>query len=186
MSGSLPFSIRQKAHGVSWHNETVSTTRMQRRYSSEYNRHSPGRLTVLRWPEILRPKISGESSSVWEAQIVESARTKRGYLLQQKPKKVSAYSGGSSNYSTEFNTNIYQKQSTHASIRDSNCSTTGRPRQCSPDLVFEFFQQKTLSYCSFLNLIIFSDESVFHLNGKVRKDVRIYGTENPHGYQEEF
>lgn len=188
MSGFLAFSVLQKAQCVSWYHETGSITQTQRNYRSKYSGSPPVRNTILQWVQNFRDQGSVENQ----------ARSGRPESSSPREQRVATY----------FNRN--PRRSLRTAERDLTISRSSIQRILRNRLhmfpykiqivqqledrdyaartwFVNWCRQNIQSDCSFLNRIIFSDECVFHVDGKVNKhNVRIWGTENPHEYREEL
>lgn len=186
ISALSAISSQQKAECVRWYHETHSVTQTQRNYRTKYGKKPPVRNSILNWAGKFETRGTVENEN----------RSGRPKLSSQQGRKVSTYFNRhprSSIRSAERNLAI-PRSSIHKILHERlhmfpykiNILQELQDQDPAARTWFaNWCMENIQSDSSFLNRIIFSDECVFHVDGKVNKhNVRIWGTENPHDYRE--
>lgn len=186
MSPLLAFSQQQRAECVRWYHETHSVTQTQRNYHTKYAAKPPVRNSILNWASKFETRGTVENES----------RSGRPQLSSQHEKRVSTYfNRHPSNSIRSAERDLAIPRSSIHRILHNRLHMFPYKIQMLQELEDRDPAARTwfANWCmeniqsdrSFLHRIIFSDECVFHVDGKVNKhNVRIWGTENPHAYRE--
>lgn len=186
MEGLLAFSALQKAKCVTWYHQTGSITQTQRNYRTTYAESPPARNSILRWVQNF-----DEHGRVGNAE----ASGRPGASSNQEERV--------SNYFVRYPSRSLRRAEQDLNIPRSSIHDILRNRLHMFPYKLQVVQQledrdytariEFAQWClqniqgdaSFLNRVIYSDECVFHVDGKVNKhNVRIWGTENPHERRE--
>lgn len=175
-------TAKQKAFCVTEFCKSESTTTVQRFFRTKFGISPPGRKDILRWYRQFvetgclckgkspgRPRVMEESVGLIQSAFLGSPRksTRRASHELQVPQSTvwKVLRKG-------LNMKPYKLQHLQAL---SSGDKEQRLEFCG------FILEQTELDESFISRLVFSDEAVFHLTGKVNKhNVRIWSTENPH------
>lgn len=186
MEGFLAFSAQQKAKCITWYHQTGSITQTQRNYRTTYAESPPARNSILRWVQNF-----DEHGRVGNAEA--SGRPGTSSNQEERVSKYFVRYPSRSLRRAEQDLNI-PRSSIHDILRNRlhmfpyKLQVVQQLEDGDYTARIEFAQwclQNIQGDSSFLNRVIYSDECVFHVDGKVNKhNVRIWGTENPHERRE--
>jgi transposase len=176
---------RIKAQCVEWFIETKSDVVVQRRFRTRYNRNPPSRPTIRAWYYKFmntgslnhkrgngRPRVSDEDvRRVQQSFVNDPKKSTRSAARELNIKHSTVHKILKSLKFRSYKLQILQKITPNDWILRKEFAVTVLDRLAEDE--------------NYLRRIFFSDEATFHLSGKVNKqNVRIWGTENPHCYQE--
>ena len=184
----MAFTIEQKANCVTWFIQTGPITQIKRNFRRTYRTQAPARNSILRWVENFQTTGGGG---------VERRQSHgRPVTASEVQQKILTY----------FNT--HPRRSIRRAERDLSIPrSTIHVILCRRVRMFPYklrivhqleardyvARRAFAAWClqnlesneNFMSCIIFSDECVFHVSGKVNKhNVRIWGTERPHETRE--
>lgn len=175
-----------KAQCVEWYVETKSPIAVQRRFRTRYNRNPPSKNTIKAWYNKFknsgtvhhrkgngRRRVSEENIQRIQQSFRDNPRqSTRSAARELNIKHSTLYKvlKGVLRFRA-YKLQIVQKITRQDWVRRSEFAVTMLGRLETDN--------------NFLNKIFYSDEATFHVSGKVnRHNVRIWGSENPHFYQE--
>jgi transposase len=182
----MAISPQQKAMYVLWYWEAKSVIQVQRCYRREYGEQAPGRQSIKRWLEqfqetgsVLHKKVAGRPSV--DADAVEMVRE----AFQRSPSKSPHCASRELHLPRLTVQKILHRrlelhtqkiQIVQALEPDDGC--------CRKEFAMDMLDHIDNDN-DFLDRVIFSDGSTFHMCGIVnRHNCRIWGSESPHAVRE--
>lgn len=184
-------SVEERVRVAIWYDETKSPVEVQRRFHARFgrNKEAPSRCSILRWHENLftygnvmhrrsgsgRPRSSGSSES---QATVEAA-------FQQSPERLSVRRA-------EMELNL-SRSAIHRTLQQIGLKAYKIkvlqaliPEDKDRRVQFaEWVLNSITEEPQFLSTLMFSDEAIFQVDGRVNKqNCRIWACENPRSYRE--
>ena len=182
----MAFTIAQKTNCVTWFIQTGSITLTQRNFRRTYRTQAPARNSILRWDEnfqttggVERRQGHGRPATSSEVQqtILRYFNTHPRRSIRRAERDLSI-----------------PRSTIHVILRRRIRMFPYKLRIVQQLEARDYVARRAFAaWClenlesdeNFMSRIIFSDECVFHVSGKVNKhNVRIWGTERPHDTRE--
>ena len=182
MSCFLAFSVQQKVDCVTWYTKTNSITSTQRIYRRTHQESPPSRNSILRWVHNFREHgtVEIQSRSGRPSMTSEDERRMSNYF--NRPTRTSLRTAEIRLGLPRSSIQRVLRNRLHLFPDRLQIVQELEDRDYEARIAFSnWFIEKIELDASYLNRVIFSDECVFHVDGKLNKhNLRIWVSENPH------
>ena len=165
-----------------WFIETKSETAVQRKFRTWYNRSPPSRPTIRAWYEKFMATGSVEHKKGYGRPRTsdENVERVRQSFLRSPQKSVRTAARELQMSRSTVHDVVRKRLKMYPYKLQIVQAITQDDRVARKEFAVTMLRRME-QYSNFLEQIIFSDESTFHVSGKVNKhNVRIWGSENPH------